>query len=95
MGRITRSREIAEAVNDVDFVIEAMIEDIALKNDVFRKLNYNSPPNETDRALKLGYTLLMGSHKPFDLVCCRRRAVAYQFVVPQYQKGYHQERVVR
>jgi 3-hydroxybutyryl-CoA dehydrogenase len=43
MRRVKGTTNIAEAVKDADLVIEAVFEDINVKNDVFKKLDENSP----------------------------------------------------
>ncbi len=44
VGRIKGSTSIEEAVKDVDFVIEAVLENLSLKRDIFRKLDESTPP---------------------------------------------------
>lgn len=44
MGRIKTSTRLREAVKDADFVIEAVLEDLEVKKDVFKKLDEFSPP---------------------------------------------------
>jgi 3-hydroxybutyryl-CoA dehydrogenase len=43
MSRFTGSSDLETAVSDADFVIEAVFEDIALKKDVFGRLDHASP----------------------------------------------------
>ncbi len=39
LDRVTETRDLAEAVGDVDFVIEAVFEDLELKRSMFHQLN--------------------------------------------------------
>ncbi len=43
-GRIEGTTDIVKAVSDADFVIEAVTENMAIKKDVFRKLDNITPP---------------------------------------------------
>ena len=43
VGRIKGSTSIEEAVKDVDFVIEAVLENLTLKKEVFKKLDGSAP----------------------------------------------------
>lgn len=43
IGRITGTTSLAEAVRDIDFVIEAVPEIMSLKKEIFKKLDENSP----------------------------------------------------
>ena len=45
LSRISGYTSIEEATQDVDFVIEAVIENLALKKDIFQKLDGNAPPH--------------------------------------------------
>jgi len=45
LDRIHRTTVLAEAVSDVDFVIEAVREDLAVKREVFRQLDELCPAN--------------------------------------------------
>ena len=45
MKRIKGSARMEEAVKDVDFVIEAAVENLALKKDIFAKLDKSAPPD--------------------------------------------------
>lgn len=44
VGRIKGSTNMEAAVKDVDFVIEAVVENLAFKKEVFKKLDENAPP---------------------------------------------------
>lgn len=44
IARIQGTTDISKAVADVDFVIEAVTENLAIKKDIFRKLDDNAPP---------------------------------------------------
>jgi 3-hydroxybutyryl-CoA dehydrogenase len=44
LDRIKGSTSAEEAVKDVDFVIEAVVENLAIKKEVFKKLDKNAPP---------------------------------------------------
>jgi 3-hydroxybutyryl-CoA dehydrogenase len=44
-GRIKGTAKVEEAVKDADFVIEAVIENMALKKDIFKKLDEFSMPD--------------------------------------------------
>lgn len=44
-GRIQGTTDITKAVSDADFVIEAVIENMGIKKDVFRKLDASAPPH--------------------------------------------------
>ena len=43
-GRIEGTTNLAKAVSDADFVIEAVTENMAVKKDIFRKLDASAPP---------------------------------------------------
>ncbi len=43
-GRIEGTTDLTKAVSDADFVIEAVTESMAIKKDVFRKLDADAPP---------------------------------------------------
>lgn len=45
IGRIKGFTSTEEAVKDVDFVIEAVVENLALKKEVFKKLDESAPPS--------------------------------------------------
>lgn len=45
LGRIKGTTEIEEAVNNVDFIIEAASESLSLKKDIFKKVDQSSPPS--------------------------------------------------
>ena len=44
LGRITCVTKIEEAVRDVDFVVEAVVENLRVKREVFGRLDENAPP---------------------------------------------------
>lgn len=44
VGRIKGSTNMEAAVKDVDFVIEAVVENLAFKKEVFKKLDESAPP---------------------------------------------------
>ncbi|MFC2060385.1 3-hydroxyacyl-CoA dehydrogenase family protein [Chloroflexota bacterium] len=44
MGRIKGSTSANEAVKDVDFAIEAAVENLAIKREIFKKLDESAPP---------------------------------------------------
>jgi len=43
VGRIKATTNLEEAVKDIDFAIEAVVEDINVKKDVFRRMDENAP----------------------------------------------------
>ena len=45
VGRIKGSTNIEASVKDVDFVIEAVAENLAIKKEVFKKLDESAPPS--------------------------------------------------
>ena len=45
VGRIKGAVNLAETVEDADFVVEAVFENLDLKKDIFRQLDENTPPN--------------------------------------------------
>ena len=44
LDRVTTTADLAEAVGDVDFVIEAVFEDLEVKRSTFHQLNLLAPP---------------------------------------------------
>ena len=45
VGRIKGNISVEKAVEDVDFVIEAVVENLALKKEIFKKLDGSAPPH--------------------------------------------------
>jgi 3-hydroxybutyryl-CoA dehydrogenase len=47
LGRISVARDLAQAAANAELVIEAVFEDLAVKQDLFRKLDAAAPPDAT------------------------------------------------
>ena len=45
LGRIKPTTDIASAVADADFVVEAVVENLEVKRDIFRKMDEAAPPH--------------------------------------------------
>jgi 3-hydroxybutyryl-CoA dehydrogenase len=69
MSRLKGTTDLAEAVKEVDFVIEAVIENMELKKQaIYTLMEGVASAEDIDMALKLGYNRPMGPLELADLI---------------------------
>lgn len=78
LARVTTTTDLAEAAADVDFVIEAVFEDMQLKRDVFTALDSVAPPD----AVLASNSSTMGISKIAEVTSRPERCVNMHFFYP-------------
>jgi 3-hydroxybutyryl-CoA dehydrogenase len=78
LARVRATTDLAEAVADADFVIEAVFEDLELKRGVFAELDQAAPPD----AVLASNSSTMGISKIADVVSRPERCVNMHFFFP-------------
>jgi 3-hydroxybutyryl-CoA dehydrogenase len=78
LSRVRTTANLADAVADADFVIEAVFEDLGLKRAVFAALDQAAPPD----AILASNSSTMGISKIADVVARPERCVSMHFFYP-------------
>jgi 3-hydroxybutyryl-CoA dehydrogenase len=78
LSRVRTTANLADAVTDADFVIEAVFEDLGLKRSVFAALDQAAPPD----AILASNSSTMGISKIADVVARPERCVNMHFFFP-------------
>jgi len=78
LSRVRTTANLADAVADADFVIEAVFEDLGLKRAVFAALDQAAPPD----AILASNSSTMGISKIADVVARPERCVNMHFFFP-------------